>query len=384
MPFGLDEYRERVRRVREEMTDAGVEVLLVTAPENICYLTGFATTGYHVFQALVLPVSDEPWLVLRNIEVRNAEQHSWIAEITAIDDIDNPQDTLLGTLDRVGSRSTIGYDHLTTWMSPFVVEAIRGRFGSERVLPVGGIVERVRAVKSPRELEYITHAATIADAALVAGVSAVREAGTDSDVAAAVQAELARQGSGYTGSPAYVVGGAASATSHATHDRRRIGAGEPVWMEIPASVHRYHACVSRTVSSGRGSPEVTRGFEAAAAAVEAMVEVARDGVTTGELDAVGRRVVASYGFAERWTNRAGYSLGLSFPPGLGEGHIIDLRPGDTRVVRENMVFHVIPILKFPDVGAAGCTETIVVGKRRGRTLTSLPRSCDARAYGELA
>ncbi|MCW3493366.1 M24 family metallopeptidase [Microbacterium sp. SSM24] len=384
LAFALTEYHGRLRRVREEMARARVDVLVVTAPENICYLTGFATTGYHVFQALVVPVANEPWLVLRNIEVSNAHQHSWITDVAVISDLDSAHDTLLDTLARVAPDSTVGYDHLTTWLPPLAVESLRAQFGAARVIPAGGLVEAARAIKSPAELELIAQAASIADAAFAAGARAVRDAATDSDVAAAVHAELARQGSGYTGSPAYVVGGAASASSHATHDRRPIDAGSPVWMEIPASVQRYHACVSRTVAQEGVAQELARAFEAASRAVGAMVDAARDGVTTGELDAIGRAVVDDHGWGSRWTNRSAYSLGLSFPPGLGEGHIIDLKPGDRRIVRENMVFHVIPILKLPGLGAAGCTETVVVGKDGGRSLTSLPRSTDARAYGRAS
>ena len=380
LPFTLGEYGERLLQVREQMAASGVDVLVVTAPENICYLTGFATTGYHVFQALVLPISDPPWFVLRNIEIPNAQDRSWITEIAVIADLDNPQHTLIDTLARTTSGAVVGYDHLTAWMSPHVVEALRDRFGATRVVPTGGLVERVRAVKSQAELGYIAQAAALADAAFIAGAIAVTDAATDSHVAAAVQAELARGGSGYTGSPAYVVGGKASAMSHTTHDRRPLVAGQPVWMEIPASVQRYHACVSRTVTAGEGSRELAYAFEAAARAVSAIVDAACDGVTAGELDAVGRASVADHGLAGHWKNRSGYSIGLSFPPGLGEGHIIDLKPGDERIVRENMVFHVIPILKLPGLGAAGCTETVVVGKDHGRTLTTLPRSFDARDY----
>jgi Xaa-Pro dipeptidase len=115
-------------------------------------------------------------------------------------------------------------------------------------------------------------------------------------------------------------------------------------------------------------------FEASALALEAMLAEAHAGVKAGQVDAAGRNLVKAMGFGDAWKNRAAYSIGLSFPPGLGEGHIIDIKPGDERILQEGMVFHLIPILKIQGVGAVGCTETMVVGKNRSRTLSSLPRT----------
>jgi Xaa-Pro dipeptidase len=62
---------------------------------------------------------------------------------------------------------------------------------------------------------------------------------------------------------------------------------------------------------------------------------------------------------------------LSFPPGLGEGHIIDIKPRDPRPLKAGMVFHMIPIMKVPNVGAIGCTETVLVTPEGGQRLGSL-------------
>lgn len=54
--FSADEYAQRIRRTRERLSRAGVDVMIVTGPENIFWLTGQQTPGYYTFQALLLPV----------------------------------------------------------------------------------------------------------------------------------------------------------------------------------------------------------------------------------------------------------------------------------------------------------------------------------------
>ena len=376
LSFSVDEYRSRINTVRKRMSERSLDALLVTAPENICYLSGFTTTGYHVFQALVVPLDSDPFLILRDIEIDNVALHSWLTQAFPLASLDRPEETLLDIFTtHLPAGSVIGYDDSTTWLPPRVLSSLLSSSRIKSLVADGGTVESARAVKSSQELEYIRQAAEIADSALTSGVEAMPDLQTDSDLAGVIQSELASRGSGFTGSPAYVVSGPDSAASHATHNRRLLSRQDSVWLEIPATIERYHACVSRTVyPENFRHPQAVAAFEASALALEAMLAEAHAGVKAGQVDAAGRNLVKAMGFGEAWKNRAAYSIGLSFPPGLGEGHIIDIKPGDERILQEGMVFHLIPILKIQGVGAVGCTETMVVGKNRSRTLSSLPRT----------
>ena len=46
LPFPIQEYRDRARRVREEMARRDIDVLYVMSPSNLCYLTGFESIWY--------------------------------------------------------------------------------------------------------------------------------------------------------------------------------------------------------------------------------------------------------------------------------------------------------------------------------------------------
>jgi Xaa-Pro dipeptidase len=82
-------------------------------------------------------------------------------------------------------------------------------------------------------------------------------------------------------------------------------------------------------------------------------------------------VVRDAGYGEFWKHRGGYSMGLSFPPGLGEGHIIDIKPNDRREIVPGMVFALIPGISVPGVGEVGCFETIVVTEQEARSLSTI-------------
>jgi Xaa-Pro dipeptidase len=372
LAFSRDEYAHRGDRLQQAIRNRGLDALILTEPENICYVSGFWTPGYHVLQALVVPARGEPYLVLRNIETDNAAQRSVVSRVHPVDNLDRAIEVLAEALHAEGAQGwRIGVEVDLARQSMLRLDRLAALCPSVRFEPAENVVEPLRAIKSEAEVGYIRRAVDMADAAVRAGVRALGSSQTDSDVAAVVAAELARQGSEFTGSPPYVVAGRASERSHQLHARRPLDADGRCWIEVSGSCQRYHGVSGRTV--GLALPQLVHElYRGVAESVAAVVGHMRPGMAAAEVDAVARAPLQRRGIDHLWRNRAAYSLGLSFPPGLGEGHIIDIKPGDRRVIRAGMVFHVIPIVKVPGIGTIGCSETVAVLEDRTERLGSLP------------
>jgi Xaa-Pro dipeptidase len=375
MYFSADEYAGRLATIRRGMAAAGLDALLVTGPENITYLTGYTTPGYHIFQCLIVPAEGDLTFVVRNTERSNVPDLPWIGESVPIGvaNLSDPAPILIDTLRaRASGAGRVGVDTAALFLPPRVYLAIADELG-DRLVPAPGIVERARALKSPAEIALIEKAVGVAEEGIVAGLRAFENTTTDSDVAAAVMSRIAQLGGEYTGSPAYIVPGVSSLISHTTHARRTVGDTEALRMEVCASIGRYHGVLTRTVTRTEPTSELRRYLDLSAAAGEAMRAAARPGATLGEVDRAGRSLVEAEVPAEYWPNRGGYSMGVSYPPGLGEGDVLDIRSGDDRAVEVGMVFHILPTLRVPGLGAIGCTDTFAVEDAETRFLTSLPR-----------
>jgi Xaa-Pro dipeptidase len=387
LAFKTAEYEDRVERAQRAVAEAGLDALLVTSPENICYLSGFWTSGYHVFQGLVIPRSKAPFLVVRNIEVSNVTEHSWIKTAYPINNLDIALDTLADAMRSEGiERGRVGVEVDGARFTMTRIDQLSQLLPTVTFVAALDIVESLRAIKSDTEVEYIREAVRKAERALVAGVRVIKPTATDSDVAAAVAAELAYAGSEFTGSPPYVVEGVASERAHAVHANRPIPKDGHVWLEVSASVNRYQGVVSR-IGGLKINDDIRRYFDISSAAIEAMMKAMRPGVSAGAVDEKGRATVEAHNARNFWKNRAAYSLGLAFPPGLGEGHIIDIKPNEKKQIRKGMVFHLIPILKVPCMGAIARTETVVVtedGAARLGTLEAVPLTPDGVAAATSA
>src|SRR5436190_1448263 len=78
--FERSEYLERLRNTKRRMVEAGIEVLLVSDPANMNYLTGYNASSYYVHQMAIVAVdADEPLWVGRKMDVACARYTAFMA-----------------------------------------------------------------------------------------------------------------------------------------------------------------------------------------------------------------------------------------------------------------------------------------------------------------
>jgi Xaa-Pro dipeptidase len=372
--FTPAEYRDRLARTRRLMDERGVDVLVLTGPENIYYLTGYQTTGYYIYQALVVPRDGTPRFVVRKFEVPNVRSLSWIKDAVGVEDTEDPLDVTVQAVRAAGGGSArIGYEDRGFFLPPAILDGLRAGLPQARFVPASGVVEACRVVKSPAEIACVRQAAAAAGAGLTAGVAEIRPGRTENDVAGAIYAAMLRAGSEYPSSQPYVVTGPRAALGHASYAGQRIRRGDLVYLETGGCIRRYGGAIMRMVSVGKPSAEIRRMAAVMIEALETIIGAIRPGVTSGSVDEAGRGVVERAGLAEHWLHRTGYSIGVGFPPGWGEGHIFDLKPKDDRRLAAGMTFHLVPLLLLPGTGAMGFSETVLVTRTGCEVLTRVPR-----------
>ena len=360
------------------MRRAGVDLLLVSSPENIYYLTGYRTTGYYVYQIFLLPLEGTPQFVTSRLEHTNLAR-SWIKTGLAIPIDGDPLETTLRAVEATGAvPSRVGYEERGFWLPPMILDGLRERCRQARYSPSGAILERCRAVKSPAEIDCIRRAAGVASNGVQAGIDAVAPGRTENRVAGVVYQAMQDAGGEYSASPVYVVAGERIALAHMTSEGHEIQLGELVYFEVGGCYRRYSGSIMRMVSVGAPSGEATRIATTMLDALAAMIETIRPGVISSAVDGAGRSLVEAAGLGEYWRHRAGYSLGVAFPPGWGEGLVMDIAPGNERALEPGMVFHLVPFVTIPGWGGMGFSETVLVTEDGHEVLTDVPRELVVR------
>ncbi|WLI77369.1 Xaa-Pro peptidase family protein [Kosakonia sp. H02] len=370
--FSAQEYASRIHRTRESLNAAGVDVMIVTGPENIFWLTGQQTPGYYTFQALLLPVEGEPVFVIRQLEYFNFIANTFISDAAIYQDGDNPVDFLVGMLQQRGwLNKRIGLDKRGWFLPIAVYEALQSKLGS--IADTAGVIEPLRAVKSAAEVEKIAAAARYVDAGMQAGMAAIRAGADENALVSAMMGAAIAAGSEYVGMEPLVSSGPRSGVPHGTWRRRVMKDGDPVFLEMAAAHDRYHAALMRSAWIGRPPVIALEMEKVCQDALQAALDAIRPGATCAEPHIACQKVIDRAGFTDNFKKRTGYSIGVAFAPDWGEGGILSLYSGVTTELQPGMTFHIPPALRIYGEFTVGVSETVVVTETGCRPLGSLAR-----------
>jgi len=341
--FSRAEYERRLRGLRERMADRRLDAVVVSDPENLTYLTGYQTTGYSYFQALVVPLEGDCFMITRQMEESNVHARTWVEATRPYPDTGDAIQQLCGALEDAGlGRAAVGYERNSYFFPAYQQDRMRTAFAHGRLRDCYGVVEELRIRKSPEEIAVMERAAQATEAGMEAGYAAVAAGVTENEVAGEVCRAMFAAGGEYPAVLPYVTSGPRSMIGHATWEGRTVQAGEHVFLEVGGCFRRYHTAMMRTVLLGEPSPSLRRAEERMLLALDEVAALIRPGVTVSDVDLCVRKVIDDNDVGAKLITRAGYSIGIAFPPSWDEGYILSLKQGSPTALEEGMTLHIIP------------------------------------------
>ncbi|MCK7546777.1 M24 family metallopeptidase [Marinobacter koreensis] len=370
-PFPESEYNQRLRRVRDGMADADYGALLLTDPADIFYLTGYSTFEVSVHVALAV-TQDDMLLQVPSIEMGPAMVTTRVARVSGYrwEGIGEVLEPLVQILN--DGVETVAIDAWHGSLRQGVLEGLKARLPGVRFVNNGGLLKRIRIVKSPAELDYLRESARITGVGLQAACAAVRPGVTDNEIAAAGAKALIEAGSEFMSMQPIVTTGRRSSVIHCNHKRTVVQEGDPVFLEFGAAWQRYTAPMMQTiVAGGTPSSEMRRVFDGCRRIVDALLETVRPGVTFDE--AAQRAELALQPLAGKvfFSGVYGYTVGAQFPPSWVEGSGFIAKGGNTEFA-PGMVFHLPICLRVPGQWGIGCSETVIVTEKGAEPITQNP------------
>jgi Xaa-Pro dipeptidase len=375
--FSKAELDARVAAARAKLAEREIDVFIITAPENIFYLTGQQTPGYYTFQALLLPVDAEPHFVVRQLELNNLVANSYLANVHPYPD---GADSIAFTVDlihRLGWQGKrIAIDERGWFLPIAIYKALQARLGG--LHDGAGLIEQLRAVKSPAEIAAVRKAATYVDAGMRGGLDAMRAGASENDVVAAMMSAAIAAGSEYLGMEPLMSSGPRAGVPHGTWRRRKIERGDPVFYEMAATHDRYHAALMRSAWIGPPPDAAQRMMDTCLAALDAALAALKPGNTCEDVHRACQAVVDRAGYTDAFRKRTGYSIGISFAPDWGEWQVLSLYEGVKTVLRPGMVFHIPPALRVYGEFTVGVSETALVTESGYEQLGTFPRALAVR------
>jgi len=341
------------------MAQTNLDLLIVTSPENICYLSGYESVGYFVQQALIVATTAEPVLVIRALEFANAEASCVFEHIVGYHDHEGGSAAIARAVNEVGGGRRVGVELRSRSLTSAQFAELRDVLPKPVYVDSFGVVEGARLVKSDAELTCIRRAGEIVEAGIRACLGALGTGRSEREVASAAYQATIEAGSDWTGAPAFVSSGPRSARAHTTWSDRRLGPGDPVFLEINAAVHRYHAAIMRPACIAPIPQRFRSMMDASRAGLEDALATIRSGAAAADVDRACRAAIARAGWGESFRLRTGYSMGLGFE-NFGEGPLFSLHQTNDAVLSKGMVLHIVPYLAEGGFAGGAFSETVIV------------------------
>ncbi|MDR2455447.1 MAG: M24 family metallopeptidase [Deltaproteobacteria bacterium] len=381
--FSLEEYRLRLAKTKEAMYRQGIEVLLVTDPANINYLSGYDGWSFYVHQGLIVLMDRiEPIWFGRMQDSNGAKLTTWLSDdsVRGYQDhyvqsnLRHPMDFVCDLLEEhQAEKRRLGVEMDNYYFTGKCLEALSVNLGQAEIMDANLLVNWVRFIKSPAEIGYMRMAARIVEKVMRAAVLNISEGVREGDAAGEVVKAQLSGTDDFTGDYASIMpimpSGIRTSTAHLSWVDRRYEKGDLVLLELAGNVHRYHAPLSRTLIIGKPPKELLDVAQGVIGGLNKVLDFIRPGVTGEEVEECWRKAISGTKVVKE--SRMGYSFGCNYPPDWGE-HTLSLRPGDKTVLAPGATIHVMPGVWLDEFGFE-CSEPIVVTEKGCECLADYPR-----------
>ncbi len=366
----------RRERLIRQLTDEGIDVLMVSNPVNVTYLTGF--TGDSTVLLLrrdgLLLVSDSRFTVQLGEECPGLPVH--IRSTTQ-----RLPDAVAEVLKKFGVRS-VGFESSAVTVAELellrqLAPSLDWKSGTDRV-------ERLRMVKDAAELDQIRTAIDVAERVFMAFRALLRLEDTEKDLCDAIEHYARRAGGSGTAFPPIVAVGERAALPHAPPTDRTVASGELLLVDWGVSAPLYKSDLTRVLVPGKTSTFSRKASTATAKlhevysvvlqAQEAALRTVRPGVSTRAIDAAARTVIAEAGYGEFFGHGLGHGFGLQIHEAPW------LRPSADTPVEPGMVFTLEPGIYLPGWGGIRIEDDVLVTPDGVERLTHLPRDLEAMRF----
>ncbi|AYD04255.1 Xaa-Pro peptidase family protein [Neorhizobium sp. NCHU2750] len=370
--FSRADYDRRIALARNAMAssgpEGGVDLLLVDSGELLAWLTGY-TVSETMYRAAFLPREGGAWFTLRALDEAPCREKSWITDVTGFADTDEAQAAVARSiLDHGFGKARIGLDTNSYSLSAATFMRLTQLLPEATFVPMSGLSDSLRWVKSAEEIAVLAQASAIADKAMAEIARNAKPGITTRDAAAIASGVFLREGAD-TGEVGPIVKASGSHEFlHGAFKTEAIEEGDVLHVELIPRVGNYGARMMRPIVVGRPSAELAATAEKLVELQDHQIAAMKPGAIASDVDAIMRQGALDAGLRPVYDNVTAYTLGLYTRTPRTSDFSGTFLPTSNWALEEGMVFHLYATAK-----GLGFSETVVVGENGGIRLTTTPR-----------
>ena len=336
--FSAEEMQIRRDKTAALLRDKALDGLLMFKQESMYYLTGYDSFGFSLFQCLVMDADGKAALLTRLPDLRQAQYTSDLKDIRLWHDVEgvNPAQHLADMLKEMGlAGKKLGIEFDSYGLKAHYWRMMETCFaGLCELVDASTLVDTLRAVKSPQEIEYARKAAALSDDGWDEAIRLGRPGAFEGDILAAMQGAVFKGGGDYAGNEFIIGSGPAALLVRYHAGRRHLDHNDQMTLEWSGAYRRYHAAMMRTLLIGTAHPEHINMHKACEQALLACEDTLREGNTMGDVYQAHALVMDDAGYEAHRMRACGYGMSAIYnplwvdPPMFYEGNPLIMRAGN--------------------------------------------------------
>jgi Xaa-Pro aminopeptidase len=347
---------EKLEKLRARFAELGIDGMLVTNSYNRRYMTGFTgTAGVALIgETKAVFITDFRYVEQAAKQIQGYEiiQHTGLM----VEEVAK-QAAALGIKKLGFEQEDLSFATYKTYEQAVQAELV----------PVSGVIEKLRLIKSDSEIKILKEAAEIADAAFKHILDFIRPGVKEIEVANELEFFMRKNGAASSSFDIIVASGYRSALPHGVATEKVIEKGEFVTLDFGAYYKGYCSDITRTVAVGEVSDELKKIYQIVLEAQLRGMNGIKPGMTGREADALTRDYITEQGYGEYFGHSTGHGLGME----VHEGPALSVR-SDT-VLEPGMVVTVEPGIYIAGLGGVRIEDDTVVTKDGNESLTHSPK-----------
>ncbi len=347
----------RLKKLHQSLAEKEIDGIFISQPENRCYLSGFDGSAGYLLITSGDTILATDFRYIEQVKIQAPDYR--IFKITGNTSDWFPQLVAELDLNRLGFEA----GHITFALYRQLSDILNKVQCQLQLIPVDGLVESLRAVKEPEEIELITKAAEITDRAFEYIENVVHTGMTEKELAWEIEKFMRENGSQTLPFELIVASGPNSALPHAKPSQRQINSGEPVVIDIGARIGGYSSDLSRTICLGNPDNTFKKVYDTVLGAQLAAIAIIKEGMSGDEADSLARVVIEQAGYGEAFGHALGHGVGLA------EHEQPRLGPNSTEPLTSGMVFTIEPGIYLPGWGGVRIEDLVVMENGKIRVVS---------------
>ena len=351
---------ERINNLINILNNKKIDGFLITSEANITYLTGFTGDSSRL---IVSPKGCTFMTDGRYTEQAQLECHPKIEIIKWINDERYGTKTYNRCIHDLNIKKLAFEGSVISYSTyQYLTQEVKGC----ELIPVDGVVEKLRLVKDEKEIEFLKEASKISDKALELTVPYIKPGISEIEILARLEFNLKTNGADDLSFETMVLSGAKTSLLHGKADSKNIEKGDLVLFDFGALYKGYHADISRTFAVGTISSQQQEMYEVIQKAQAEACNSIKAGVHGTIPDTTVRNIIPDK-YIDYYYPGLGHGVGLVIHEEPFIKNTCDF------IFKEGMVLTIEPGIYIPGIGGLRIEDTIVVKKNGFELLNKFPK-----------